>query len=72
MKNIWRWFDNKKTVIGMAIMLVSQGAQLFFPGAVDQGQLQYIETVGALIGGFGLAHKGFKVQSSRFKVKSKK
>lgn len=60
MKKLWDWFSGKKTNIGMAIMLLAQGVQVFAPGLVPGAQLEYIQLVGGFIGGFGLAHKGVK------------
>lgn len=60
MKKLWNWLKGKKTNIGMVIMLVAQGVQVFAPNVLPANQIDYIQMLGGLIGGVGLAHKGVK------------
>jgi hypothetical protein len=60
LKKTWQWLNGKKTSIGMAVMLAAQGIQVFAPNLMTPGQIDFIQNTGALIGGFGLMHKGAK------------
>ena len=59
-KKIWDKINGSKTVIGTVIMIASMGVQAFFPDALSPEQFQFIDAVGAVISGVGLAHKGVK------------
>ncbi|MFW5831266.1 MAG: hypothetical protein ACOCVA_03385 [Prolixibacteraceae bacterium] len=63
LKQLWEYLNGKKTNIGMAIMLTAQAIQVFTPGLMPAEQLDFIQMIGGLIGGFGLAHKGTKSQT---------
>lgn len=63
LKQLWKWLNGKKTNIGMAIVLIAQGIQVFLPGLMPAEQLDFIQMAGSLIGGLGLAHKGSKTKT---------
>jgi hypothetical protein len=60
LKQLWKWLNGKKTNIGMAVMLTAQAIQVFVPNLMPVEQTEFLQTLGALIGGFGLAHKAGK------------
>lgn len=62
LKEAWQYLNGKKTAIGMFLMLTAQGVQVFFPEAMTEEQISFLQTAGAAIGGFGLIHKAGKTK----------
>ena len=60
LKKLWYALNGNKTTIGMAVVLISQGLELFAPGLMTPEQYQFIEKAGMVIGGGGILHKGIK------------
>ena len=67
MKKILSFLNGKKTAIGMGLMLIAQGLKVFFPEVLNGDQIDYIETIGLIIGGGGLLHKGAKAKLTKQK-----
>lgn len=62
LKQLWNYLNGKKTSIGLAVMLTAQAIQVFAPNLMPRDQTEFLQTLGALIGGFGLVHKGAKTK----------
>lgn len=62
LKQLWEFLNGKKTSIGMAVMLAAQAIQVFAPNLMPAEQTEFLQTLGALVGGFGLAHKAGKTK----------
>jgi len=71
LKQLWEFLNGKKTNIGMAIVLIAQGIQVFTPNLLPTEQIDFIQMVGGLIGGFGLAHKGAKTKPIQQLIRTK-
>lgn len=65
LKQLWEFLNGKKTSIGMVVMLTAQAIQVFAPNLMPAEQTEFLQTLGALIGGFGLAHKAGKTKTVR-------
>ena len=63
MKGAWEWFNGKKTVIGTVIILAAEGVKLFFPELIEPQKVEFIQSVGMILGGVGLVHKGTKTET---------
>lgn len=73
LKQIWHWLNNKKTLIGAGIMLVSQGLRAFVPDALTHEQYEFAQNVGLFITTGGFVHKGLKTGEKVMKnIKNKK
>lgn len=65
------FFNGSKTNIGVAIILISMGLQAFFPEALTISQYNFFDTLGYVLSGIGLGHKGIKyVQIMKNKSKT--
>lgn len=71
LKQLWEFLNGKKTNIGMAVMLAAQAIQVFTPNLMPAEQTQFLQTLGAMIGGFGLAHKAGKTKPIQQLMKTK-
>jgi hypothetical protein len=65
LKQLWNYLNGKKTSIGLAVMLTAQAIQVFAPNLMAVEQTEFLQTLGALIGGFGLVHKGTKTETAQ-------
>ena len=62
-KDIWNLLNGNKTTIGMIVVLVTQGIKVFMPEFLTAEQFTFMETIGMIIGGGGIIHKGVKNQT---------
>lgn len=65
LKNIWKWLNGKKTVIGLGILALT--GQDFFANHVHVDVVAAMEWLGLILSGGGLIHKGMKVKSKTVK-----
>jgi len=59
-QKIWKYINGKKTSAGMVIVLLANFIKLFLPNLLPLEQIEFIETIGIILGGGGLLHKGKK------------
>ena len=55
MKNIWKWFNGKKTFLGLALYFIVGG--LVQIGVLDQGTADQFVKVAEVVIGVGVLHK---------------
>lgn len=68
-KNLWSFFDGKKTVIGSALLMLSVVIQelvieiLEYDEPWEYKLIRVLNYVGSFLGGAGIAHKGMKASA---------
>ena len=62
MKNLWSWFNGKKTFIGLALYFVLGG--LLQVGFIDQVQFDQFKLYAEVVIGAGIGHKLIKLTKS--------
>jgi len=63
MKKAWNWLNGRKTVIGTVIILAAEGVKLFFPELIEPQKIEFVQSIGMILGGVGLVHKGAKTET---------
>ena len=71
MNKIWEFFKGKKTVIGGLIVLAVKGITVFFPDLLTPDQITYLASIGEMMLGVGIIHKGVNSsKTTRIKIKN--